>query len=252
VFGIEVGCLFVMLWLMGAAMGTGGFALANRRPERKIPLILGGIVLGIATPLLFVAAGSAASLLPFRAGAETYVPIAVACGLAILLASTVGVRGKPEKLDARARHMAVGAALIAVPLVVGEVWARWDYYVTREHLAREINDALAAYMEKEEIYPDDTEQLVEAGYLDEFPKPSIGFGFLYDGKFSYRSFGSSYILEFPAPRWVECAYTPPYEDDEYEDEEDDDAVVGFETGTEDGDESFGESWSCPSKPPELW
>jgi hypothetical protein len=33
---------------------------------------------------------------------------------------------------------------------------------------------------------------------------------------------------------VECAYTPPYEDEE-----------------EDG-ETLEESWSCPSSPPELW
>jgi hypothetical protein len=92
-------------------------------------------------------------------------------------------------------------------------------------------------------------ELVEANYLDAVPTPSIGFGFLYDGKFRYRSFGSSYILEFPAPRWVECAYTPPYEDDDYADEEEDAEDSG---GASDGDESFGASWSCPSKPPELW
>ncbi|MCH7707113.1 MAG: hypothetical protein IH884_01400 [Myxococcales bacterium] len=249
VFGMEVGTLFVMLWLMGAAIGTGGIALSHRRPDRKIPLVIGGVMLGVTTPLLIVAAGSSMSLLPFRAGAETYIPIAVACALAIALASSVGVRGRPRKLDARALHMAAGAALIAVPLVTGEVWARWDYYVTREHQARSINDALAAYLEKEEIYPDEMIELVEANYLDEVPTPSIGFGFLYDGQFRYRSFGSSYILEFPAPRWVECAYTPPYEDDDYADEEEDAEDSG---GASDGDESFDASWSCPSKPPELW
>jgi hypothetical protein len=48
---------------------------------------------------------------------------------------------------------------------------------------------------------------------------------------------------------VECAYTPPYEDDDYEDEEEDAEDSG---GASNGDESFDASWSCPSKPPELW
>ena len=126
-----------------------------------------------------------------------------------------------------------------MPLLTSEVWARWDYYWTREHRAREIINAMEQYVEKEDLYPDELEDLVKAGYLDEIPEPAIGFGFLYDGHFRYRSFGSSFILEFPAPRWVECAYTPPYEDEE-------------EEGYEDEGDSLGEAWSCPKKPPELW
>ena len=81
-------------------------------------------------------------------------------------------------------------------------------------------------------------------------------GFLYDGHFRYRSFGTSFILEFPAPRWVECAYTPPYEDDDedfFDDEAEDDEPDEFDNlpGMS-GDDSLDEAWSCPSKPPELW
>ena len=45
-------------------------------------------------------------------------------------------------------------------------------------------------------------------------------------------------MEFPAPRWVQCAYVPAAVYEEYEEEEYED--------------DLGESWSCPSRPPELW
>ena len=50
--------------------------------------------------------------------------------------------------------------------------------------------------------PDELEDLVKAGYLDEVPEPSIGFGFLYDGRFRYRSFGSSF-MPFETS-WIGC------------------------------------------------
>jgi hypothetical protein len=250
VFAIEVGALFVMVWLLGAALGVGGISLARSRESGSaIGPIAGGIVLGIGVPVALLALGSALSLLPFKAGAGTLGSVAVACAIAIALSSTIGARS-PEALRARTRHLAVGAALIAVPLVTAEVWARWDYYWTREHRAREIINAMEQYVEKEDLYPDELEDLVKAGYLDEIPEPAIGFGFLYDGRFRYRSFGSSFILEFPAPRWVECAYTPPYEDEEYEEEDEWDEALGL-TGGGEGD-SLEEAWSCPEKPPELW
>ncbi len=251
VFGIEVGGLFVMVWLLGAALGVGGIALARSREGGSAAApIAGGIILGIGVPVALLAVGSALSLLPFKAGAGTLGFVAVACAIAIALSSATGARS-PEAMRARARHLAVGAALIAVPLLTSEVWARWDYYWTREHHAREIINAMEQYLEKEELYPDELADLVKTGYLDEIPEPAIGFGFLYDGHFRYRSFGSSFILEFPAPRWVECAYTPPYDDEEEEYEEDEfDEALGLAGGGE-GD-SLDEAWSCPEEPPELW
>ena len=56
---------------------------------------------------------------------------------------------------------------------------------------------------------------------------------------STRASAPAIILEFSAPRWIQCAYNPPYAD-EYEEEEDAEL------------EDLGGSWSCPSKPPELW
>lgn len=259
VFGIEVGALFVMVWLLGATLGVTGLARARAGAPRLVS-IGGGIALGIGVPCALLALGSALSMLPFRAGGGTLVAVAAACGLAILLTGTLAARGGADVLRRRALHLAVGTALIAVPLLTGEAWARWDYYWTREHRAGELIDALQRYYNKEQVYPDELDELVTGHYLDALPQPDIGFGFLYDGKFRYRSFGTSYILEFPAPRWVECAYSPPYED-----EDDDEDAAANEKKDEDleawesadyaapgGDESLGGSWSCPSKPPELW
>ena len=77
----------------------------------------------------------------------------------------------------------------------------------------------------------------------------MGFALLHRPEFVYQNFGINYLLEFSAPRWVQCAYNPPYvdeadgEEEEFEDEEipgeaDEDGLPG--------------AWSCPSKPPELW
>ena len=104
-----------------------------------------------------------------------------------------------------------------------------------------IIDAGERYYERETLYADSLEQLVASGDLDSIPEPAIGFGFLDGAAFRYQSFGQSFLLEFSAPRWVECAYTPAYRPEE-----------GEEIDPEDEEESLAESWSCPSKPPDLW
>ncbi len=200
--------------------------------------------------------------------------------LSIAFASLL--RGGGDRLGRRARHALVGAALIGIPLVGSEAVARYDYHLTREIRARRILDALDVYFQRETVYPDALEDLVEAKDLASVPEPSIGFGFLYDAKFRYQNFGTSFILEFAAPRWVECAYTPPFSEEEedeggYAGSNDGDAdevqphdEVGSDAATaapinpadadisdEDAEtggegDSLGEAWSCPSKPPELW
>jgi len=99
---------------------------------------------------------------------------------------------------------------------------------------------LDAYYAREGLYPDALEELVGAGDLDRVPRPRIGFAGLGAERFTYDSFGTSYLIEFSAPRWVQCAYNPPYPDEEEE------GAPG------EGEEALGGAWSCPSKPPELW
>ena len=75
------------------------------------------------------------------------------------------------------------------------------------------------------------------------PDPVIGFPLGRVDAFDYASYGTSYLLDFSAPRWVQCHYTPaPILEDLDEEER---AELAADGGLE-------ESWSCPSTPPELW
>ncbi|MCZ7620089.1 MAG: hypothetical protein M5U32_17940 [Myxococcota bacterium] len=108
-------------------------------------------------------------------------------------------------------------------------------------------DGLADFYAREQMYPDTLAELVESGELEAVPTPRVGFRWLDDdSRFTYQGFGTSYLLEFPAPRWVQCTYNPPYDD--LEDDE-----SGADAGADaDEDEELGGAWSCPTKPPELW
>jgi hypothetical protein len=281
VFGIEVGALFVAAWLAGT--GVGLRALAASGWLRR----LAGLLIAIALPVLLLWIGSKLGLFPFRAGTRTFRGAAAVTALSILIGALL--RRGESPLRQRARRLLVGAALIGIPLVASEAVARYDYFLTREIRARRIIDALDAYFQRETVYPDKLEELVEVGDIDRIQQPAIGFGFLDDAHFRYQNFGTSFILEFAAPRWVECAYTPPFSE---EDEEVGSQGLGEEAaespaeaeaaqnpadaevppnpadadvapnpadaglapgGSEVGDDSrLGEAWSCPSKPPELW
>ena len=174
----------------------------------------------------------------FRASLSLW--IFLASGLAALaIATELGVGRSSRKLAGRARKWAWGGLLLGLPLLVGQILTGLDYTVTRDVRAGQLIDALQRHYEKESLYPENLEELVEAGDLAEIPRPRIGFAFVSQQDFLYQSFGTSYVLEFSAPRWIQCAYNPPYLD-EYEEEEEEEL------------EDLGGSWSCPSKPPELW
>ena len=155
-------------------------------------------------------------------------------------------------LRARGRHLAWGFALALIPLLAGEALAGFDYSRTREGAARQLIDALGAYYEQHEEYPEELTQLVEGGFIDEVPRPKIGFGFLGRQEFEYQSFGISYNLEFSSPDWVQCAYNPSWSEESYDDDEDFEDEPDDVEPAADGETALDESWSCPSSPPELW
>ena len=162
----------------------------------------------------------------------------------------------------------MGALLVAVPVLAGFLLTARDYEKTRHEAAGRVIEALQRYYEREQVYPETLDELVDAKDIETLPSPSIGFGWLGESPgFTYQSFGTSFLLEFSAPRWVQCAYNPPYPDDE-----EDGAAAGESNGDHDGADPAGVSdaaaegeeasggeyalargaWSCPSKPPELW
>jgi hypothetical protein len=220
IFGLELG---VGLGLLGLARGW-----LTAAP---------GVVAAFGLPLAAVSAGSASGVLPFRAG-PTFV--GAMAGLAALVLATAALwppRGASGWMR-RASNTVLGGVLLGLPLVAGQVLTRLDYSVTRDERAQQIIDALAAHAEANAGYPDELSELVTAGLLPEVPQPRVGF---FSGQeFVYQNFGDSYLLEFSAPRWIQCAYNPPWKLEPGEDleEEDADALVG--------------AWSCPQKPPELW
>lgn len=247
VFGFEAIGTTVASQLAGVALALFGVHAWRANGLRFSGAVL--ILAGIATPALAWRAFSWLELLPFRVTQQRMLGAAIFCSILIAVAAS-SVRFDPKRLRTRAVHAAAAAALVGVPLFIGTSWARWDYTRTRDYAARRIIDALDAYYLRESTYPDDLSMLVKAGFLDTVPKPEIGFAIDAGGEtdFTYQAFGTSYLLEFSAPRWVQCAYNPPYDDEE--DDEEDAADGATQGGVE--EELGAGSWSCPSKPPELW
>lgn len=240
------------------AAELGGVALALlglywlRGGRRALGLLL--LLAGVAVPAGWLALG-ADGLLPFKVTEGRLLGAAIVCVVMLLIAA-LGVRLDPARLRRRAIHTAAACLLLGLPLFVGAAWARWDYTRTRDVHAQRIIDALNGYYAAQTTYPDKLEQLVEAKLIDAIPQPEIGFSLPGDDEnvFTYQGFGTSYLLEFSAPRWVQCAYNPPYLDEEADEEGDapDVAEGGAEAAPDDEEDMSGGAWSCPSKPPELW
>jgi hypothetical protein len=244
VFGLEVFASVIAVLLIGVAIGLW---MLSRGPERtagvRIAAATVAVVIVLTLPTLALWLGAMQGLLPFRA---TPALLAVTAAIALatfVIAATVSLSRRSFTLAGRARSWALGGLLLVLPLVVGQSLTRLDYTNTRDSRAATIIDALERHYQKESLYPERLEELVTGGELGEIPRPRIGFALLSQQDFLYQSFGTSYVLEFSAPRWIQCAYNPPYQyDDEYEEEYEE----------EEGLEDLGGAWSCPSKPPELW
>jgi hypothetical protein len=240
IFGLEIGAYAIAGLLMGLALGTLGFAEWSRSRVRALVCIGIGALLPIGWLLLRF--GS----IPDGSAPIFSLVIAVSLGLAAITSGAA----RREKLLRRSLHLALGAALVILPLLSGRALATGDYTVTRFVRAQQLIDALQAHYQGRDEYPETLDQLVELGYLDAIPRPRVGFGIFYSLgwfepiEFSYQSLGSSYVLEFEFTEWVQCAYNPPWEDDEeYEDEYEE------EYAEEDGSDG---AWSCPDSRPELW
>jgi hypothetical protein len=240
IFGLEL--LGTCIGALVLGVGLGLFASLRARQGSSPALHVVGAIAAVALPLLALLAASAQELLPARPDARLLGLVGTASLVGFLLAATLRVGRQGEKLGPRARAWSVGGLLVLAPVLCAQLWARGDYTVTREERAGVVIDALAAYWEREESYPDKLTELVAGGDLTEIPAPRVGFGAFSDQEFVYQNFGDSYLLEFSAPRWIQCAYNPPYPDEEEEEEEADGDGEGLGSG----------SWSCPSKPPELW
>ncbi len=233
VFGLD-GIATAIVGLLGCvALALGAWRHRVRRPPLAWALGMAALVL----PVLWVQ-------LRFGGGLLLLATAALLAGAGMGLAATAAEH-PGRRLHSAGGYTAVGTLLAALPLLLGQGCARLDYTLTRDGTAQEVIDALARYSETEGEYPDRLEELVESKVLETVPRPQIGFPGLGNGDFSYQNFGTGYLLEFAAPGWVQCAYSPPWEDEVYEEEEED-VELDPEAGPLPGE------WSCEDAPPELW
>ena len=238
VVGLEVGAYGIVGVLLGLALGLGALSQLGKRPA----VVIAGLLAGVVFPSIWLYGRFDAT--PTTA----LVVVAIGSAATIALGSITRSGERAATLGRRAAHVALGATLVVLPIFAGRAWANADYTLNKFVRARIAQQALAAYRDGAGVYPDELSELVDGGYLEEIPRPRVGFDFLYGTgllspiSFSYRGLGSSYVLEFVSTEWVQCAYSPawePIEGDEEDEEE-------YE------DDESGESWSCPDTRPALW
>jgi hypothetical protein len=225
---------FIAVWIAALWLGVGLGLLGVARGGAAVAV---GILVAGGAQWLAVSASAAGGALLFKPEAGHHIG-AVVVALSVLGLTSAWPPRDREALGRRGTNVLLGGVLLAAPLVLGQTLTRLDYAETREHRAQQVIDALAAYLERHQVYPDELAGLVKEGLLDGIPKPRIGL--LLDQKFVFQNFGDSYLLEFSSPRWIQCAYNPPWqlEPGEEVDPEDAEALTG--------------AWSCPQKPPEIW
>lgn len=243
VFGVELGAACLATIAVGMGVGLAAGARARRGAGAGFWAL--GALAAAALPVALLGLAAFQDLLPFAAGPGFFALVGGASLLAFALTASLGIAGDPERTAQRALAWGVGGVLALAPIVLAQVLTRIDYTTTRDGYAQSIIDALGRFREREGAYPDDLAQLVAGGDLAEIPRPAIGFRMLTDQEFVYQNFGESYLLEFSAPRWTQCAYNPPYLDVDV-DHDDPPSAEEAEDALDKGE------WSCPSKPPELW
>lgn len=238
IFGLEVVCSWLAATWLGAGVGLTVFGRGPRSSGRSAL----AVAAALAVPLCWLGFGRQFALLPFRTGAAT---IAAAALVVLLLFGALAwaFRESGEASSSRVRAIMLGGLLATAPLLLGQMLTVLDYQTTREEAAPAVTDALQRFLDREGTFPDELGELVAAGDLEEIPRPRVGFLSGSGQTFDYQSFGTGYILEFSAPRWIQCAYNPPWADDLSDEER---------AELEADDVELGGAWSCPSKPPELW
>ncbi|MBW2417619.1 MAG: hypothetical protein JRH19_03695 [Deltaproteobacteria bacterium] len=241
VLGLESGAYGIAGILLGLAAGTALMARGLERPG----LALAGSLSAIALPWIWI--GWRFGALQPRSGA------ALALLSSLLLCGALLTRDGERLtiLRRRALHLACGAALVALPLFAGHALATGDYATNRFYRSGLLIDALQRFIEEHDTYPPKLEELVEQGFLEEVPRPRVGFSFLEHlglaapQEFHYSEFGSGYHLEFSSTEWIQCTYSGSYVYPEDEDEEEEEEVY------DDDGEDYA-PWNCLKDHPSLW
>jgi hypothetical protein len=198
-----------------------------------------GLALGVV-----VAAGFGALLsgIPFEQITAPRLAL-LALGAGTLVAA-VGRRRE----DVRLAWPFLAAALLILGSIKAGQWQAESFQAeARDRIAPSVIAALDRYRTQRGTYPLELSELVP-DYLPELPRPRVGWHRDPGEDFTYTDLGDSFLLEFSSVLWVQCAYSPPYrEEDIAEEGEESDVAAGSEE-----DRMLEASWSCERKPPRLW
>lgn len=180
--------------------------------------------------------------------------------LGAIAASIVLVRDTdPADAASRGWNQLGAAALVVSLILLSDQAASRDLAGARNRVAPIVLDALQAYWETNQDYPDSLQSLVP-DYLEEIPRPRVGLIQHEGERFLYTNLGDSFVLEFAGAKWVQCAYSPPYQG----------LALGFgdpngadpnafapampdvAAGAEGLEATLAGSWSCDPTLPRLW
>ncbi|MCX5739366.1 MAG: hypothetical protein NTZ61_12890, partial [Proteobacteria bacterium] len=220
---------FLLLGLMFAVihLSAGAGILAGARRTGTAGLVLGVLT---AAALAVVLHG-----IPFeRTTTLRLVVLALPAALVVALVQRLGATRTPDAVA----FLAAGLLILGC-VKAGQWHAEWFLGQAREVIAPQLIDAIERYHAEQAVYPSDLAALVPK-QIPAIEQPHIGWLDWDEEVFTYTDLGDSFLLEFAGPLWVQCAYSPPYEE----------AVDETEPGAE--PERLEAAWSCQRKPPRLW
>jgi hypothetical protein len=215
------GFLLLGLWLGVVHLAAGAGLGVSERWKGGIGIAVAAVVAGL------VALGLRS--IPFAVTDWVRVAVLVipAAGIAAYGAWRPG-----ESVHRRAAVLVCAGLAIVLSIKVSQWQAEYFQAEARDEISPQVIAALEAHLADRGSYPLELQELVP-DYLPEIPNPRVGwFGEVGEG-FMYIDLGDSYLLEFASAMWVQCHYSPPYQDEEE-------------------GESLEASWSCEPRPPRLW
>jgi hypothetical protein len=243
------GFLFVgyALGALHLAAGTGSALWTRYRG-------VGGALAGLALAMLL-----AVLIARLLFGAVAPAQLIVLAGVAALYTSMLRPRSAARPGGAASGTLRVVAGLLVIAVIFLSNWRAENYQSqARDDLSPKLIAALDDFKAQHGAYPDDLEELVP-DFLDGVPNPRVGLIAHDDEVFSYAGFGDSYALEFSSVLWVQCAYSPPYDESYGDKDEPEVADPNAPAGIPDvaaeaagGGDSLAGSWSCDSTPPKLF
>jgi hypothetical protein len=216
-FGLSIGVIH-----LGAGIGL----LVRTRWDGAPGLALGA--------LAAAAVALALRAIPF----ERTSPIRLAV-LALPSALVVALVGRRREALGPAAVAFLAAGLLLLGSIKAGQWHAERFLArARDEIAPELIAAIDRHHGKHDAFPSELAALVP-DEMPAIPQPHIGWLDWDEEVFTYTDLGDSFLLEFSGPLWVQCAYSPPYEE-ELEDEEGESS------------ERLAAAWSCERKPPRLW